>query len=493
MTTIGRRGFLGALSAGSIAAATQPARAVTLSEGEIAADPSPAGFARALQSACDALGPEGGLVTLPAGRFAITAPPESAVGPDEGDCVRLTERHGEVTVAGEGLATVIAPVSNRLVLFSLAGARGLTLRDLHFDNSADGALTGTAKPASGQKSFEPNGGVREYGNGANAVVRQFHGANARFFGVRSTGFHTLCAFRGAGADEARLEGHLVADHVEFFGGSQAFLCAQPEVVRLDNLYGEDIAQSINDDGSNDPGHLLYVTNRPGAVPKVILVDHVSVQRCESTPIKVNKGEVVTIGEYAFDDVAGGLEFRRVMRLAVGPGSMRLTEIGRFRNDEGILIQNCGEFSLTGPLIDRREADAWGINVQGGRRRRRSDGFNRGGVIDAPRILSDHTHVGEKRAAITVKGQDRLIIRSPMTVLFGANRPRRPRIAINDSRNVAVLDPVDQIVDSRPRGTLVRFDEACKGGVVRYTPALVDAGERPGAIVDQSGSATVIQQ
>lgn len=427
------------------------------------ADPQDA--SRALQRACDFLGQSGGVIHLPQGEFTLAPPVETRVAAGEGDCVVLNGAHGAVRIVGRGLATILKPVSNRVVMFSCDGNDSLTLEHIHFDNSAHGILQLTDKPEA--RSDEPNRGVFGYGNGANAVVRQYNEASVYLRNIRSTRFHTLVFHRGNAANAGILEGIVVAQDVDIYGACQGFLVQQPQRVLLNRVHGADIVQSINSDNSNDPGHVLYVTNRAGATPTLVLSVAITAERVESTPLKANKGELVVFDGCAFDDCAGGFEARNVKRLVIGDSTMRLTGYGGFNNNEGIYIADCGDFSVAGVLIDARETDAWcfNINEDGG-----TDSYmNKGGSITDVKMLL-HTATSGK-PAIQLNDWTDTIIARPVVRLFGTGTRANPRFTFSKCTNAMLIDPIVQTPDGSSDDKLVRIDGDCTGVRVQWDDTL----------------------
>ncbi|MGR3540293.1 MAG: right-handed parallel beta-helix repeat-containing protein, partial [Hasllibacter sp.] len=375
----------------------------------------------ALQAACDAA--RGGTVVIAPGSYDLAATRGAAA-------LVLGAVHRGITLEGRGGA-VLRPASDRVELIAQDGADRVRIEGIAFANP-HGALQGQAKTGNGA------GAGLTGGNGANAAIRQYRGAGLTVRDCTFTGFDTAIHYIGDAGDDAVLSGRFVAEALTFEGCAFGMLIDAPEEIEIRGCRETGGLDSVNGDGSVDPGHMVYVTDRSGPEAASVRISDCHGAGRDSSPIKVRKGRTVSILGCTVLGCGRGIELSNVEGGGVIDGChIRLGGGSATGNNSGIELTDCAYVTLGGEtVIDVSGEDAWGVRV-------RSDlggaGRNLGCVLGALTVVDDATASAGK-AAVAVVDQADIEIDGPRLVhtgvsgkpamidLIGCARPtvRRPR-------------------------------------------------------------------
>jgi hypothetical protein len=314
----------------------------------------------AIQDAADAAGAAGGgIVLLPPGTYLLDS---SAVAAHEGTAVTLGAGDSLITFRGSGRGvSVLKPASNKIEMFLQNEGTDIVFEDLTFDNSANGQLQSQTKPG----TYTVAGGVAGYGNAANCAIRQVRGANLT---VRRVDFHDFTCdveYIGDFDDDQVLSGTVAQEDVFHDGCCFGLLASQPEYIfNTGKMRSADIVKSTNADLSEDPGHELYVTNRPGAHPKHIYIQDSYAENGHSSSIKIRKGETVEFGSITSYLCGRGPEIWGAKQITGGRVNSVLAEVDLAdTNSSGLELTDCGPAEIGTVFVDVNGVNAWGVRVR----------------------------------------------------------------------------------------------------------------------------------
>lgn len=343
-----------------------------------------------------------GQVLVPPGSFTMGAL-DTPVG--DGTGIILGSEHSNVTIRGCGShVSILKPISNKIEMFAIDGANNTVFEDIAFDN--------IYVPLQGQtKHFnnEPGGGVNQKGNAANAAIRQYSGENLTIRRLRFIKFIIASHYIGNNDDIAVLAGDFIAEDCEWTGCCQGILLEQPHRILLTNLRNADNIDSVNasPDPSHpvpdDPGHLLYVSNRAGKAPREIIVSNIMDTNGSSSCLKIRKGELVTVSDVTVDKNNRGIEIAGVENGAVSNCSIKLAQVVTAdTNRRGLGLEDCGNVTASDIRIDISGVDAWGVVVQP---EISQELFNNKNVsLTNIQVVNDMEHPGKN--AFLIEGQAR---------------------------------------------------------------------------------------
>jgi hypothetical protein len=407
----------------------------------------------------------GGVVYVPAGEYVIGADPDLAVGTDEGTGVLLSEGQDNITIRGAGIGrTVLQPVSNKIELFLQSGADNLTLEDLTLDNRVHGKLQNQQKPA----VVIPGGGVGGAGNLACCAVRQADGDSLTVRRVQFRGFTCGIHYIGKAGEQGVLQGAVVQEDVVHEDFCFGLLAEQPEAIFNKGIIRSyDCVASVNSGGSEDPGHELYVTNRPGAHPKIVCIEQSYAENHHSSAIKIRKGEIVVFEHLTSFNCGRGPEIWGAKRIVGGNIVTRLANTDTSdTNASGLELSDVGASEIASVFADVRGIDAWGVRV-----RATGDAVawsNKDCRLHTVTVINDHTGATGK-AAVFIEGQTDFVLNDLRYVHEGAIAANRHPVDVRGSTRVTVRNPRHQ-TDGTPADAahLVSFNAGCVDCAVTYS-------------------------
>ena len=432
----------------------------------------------AVQAAADFEG-DNGTIEFRSAEYIFDA---GGVGTSEGTAVVLTAAHSNLTFKGES-GTVLKPASNRIEMFAQNGASNITLDGLVFDNSANGPLQyQVAATPTG-----PNQGIAGTGNAANCAFRQYLGAGLKVKGCKFFAFNTCISYFGDVTNQAVLSGDLVVDDVTFSNYAFGILARQPENILMSNVIDIDCYQSLNGnntDGtetdltvtSNDPGHSIYVANRPGAYPKTVTIDSVASINSDSSSVRVRKGEVVSITNTTHYDCSRFVNVENASQLTLSnvSGDMRASAFG---GQTGVDIIDCKTWVASNVAINISGVDAWAFVAESGLGVR-----NESGTLSNLRVENDLSG-GTGKAPILISEQTNVRIESPAYTHKGAIIGSRSFVDVRDSENVQVITPSKHTPDGVDDTRLAEFNAGCVDCVVKWSEADLDQVPNANTIID----------
>lgn len=395
-------------------------------------------------------------------RYLVTS---QSVGPDEGDVFTLTEEDSGLLIDGQG-ATLVHK-SNRLQVFVCMGAKDVSFRGITFDNSANGLIQNTAKGAP-----MPNGGVAGIGNNANAAIV---GLESDGLSVRDCEFRSINLATGYDADyqdDQVQRGHFDASNLRFINCCFGMLINTPATYRIDRCESYQTKDSINAE-SEDPGHMIYVTDRQGAVPKSGIITNIYDEGGESTVIKVRKGDNVVISDVSSYGSRRGIELWGIKTGSLTNAVVELGDLGG-NNNSCLELVDCGDFVVSGGSLNFERIDAWGIRV-------RSDldnlpHHNRGISIIGVSMVADFSGNGSPgKAPVFVSNQREFFISHPKITINGSVQSIRAAVDIRGSSQRGIINrPAVFYEDWGTTGReLVRFE-----GTTFDNRAIVSAYDSP---------------
>lgn len=302
----------------------------------------------------------GGILQLPSGIVPYTAMPETQVAPDEGAAFVLGPQHSNIVIRGAGKGvTILKPASNKVEGFVQNGASNLQFEGLTFDNSANGALQNQPKPTIGG----PGTGVAGQGNGANCGVRQYEGVDLTVRDCAFIQFLIAIHYIGSYANMANLAGTVDTLNVDYDGCIQGILAEQPRHIRMINTRYDHGRPSINSDGSNDPGHAVYVSNRLGAYPETITVANIQGIDNYGEIVRVRKGNAVTCTNVSADSSHRGINFENCKALALSNCAIRLKDLDPADNNAvAMFIVDCGNCEISNIFLDISGSNAYAMRL-----------------------------------------------------------------------------------------------------------------------------------
>lgn len=422
-------------------------------------------------------------VVLPAGTYQIGVPASNAVGIG-GTAVKLIAG-SRVNIIGR--ATTLVPVNNQVEMFAQAGASDVTLHRLRFENPA-GPLQNQVKPG----SLTRFGGLAGLGNGANAVWRQYAGAGVTLDDVGAEGFNTFVHYIGDDANENVLAGDLIGRGCHVKNVAFVFLCEQPRTVALADTRLEDVIDSTNFGGSVDPGHGIYLANRPGAQPEQIQIRGWLSRGGSSSPIKLRKGDNIVVSDFTAHDAGRGIEIWNNRGGAVIDGfSIALRAAATSEgNRSGIELTDAFNVQVGRGLIKVSGADAWGMRI---RQDLNAEPFqNKRLRVDGLTIVNDFSG-GTGKAFILCEGQTDPLFENVLCQHPGATANTRYPIDIRGCVRPVVLDCRQVTPDGNPSDyqRIVSLDAATSDAIVRLRSSDIEGGGSIAAAVsDASTGASV---
>lgn len=375
-------------------------------------------------------------IYFPEGTYLFNS---NSVATGEGACVILTSSHDNVNFIGKN--ATIKSATNKLQLFCINGADNVTFDGFVFDNSANGLLQNQVK-VSGYGV--PNGGVAGNGNSANAAIPLFDGSGLTVQNCEFIEFVLGIYYIHDYTDDQVLGGHLYSLNNVFRGCVQGHLIDTPESYEIDSCRAYDNDDSVNADASIDPGHLVYVTNRDGAVPENGVVSNIFDTNGKSSAIKIRKGRNLAVSNFVSYQSSRGLEIFNVQEGVVTNCAITLATVGTTTNNSAIEMTDCGGLRLSNVFLDIRNIDAWGFRI---RKDLDIEPYqNKNWSISNITVLADYsTYVG--KAAIVLNDQTQYLIDNARWVVEGSTPNTRRFIEVASSTYGVIRNPSATFVDT----------------------------------------------
>lgn len=381
----------------------------------------------AIQAACDSGSKH---VFFPMGDYLLTS---KLVSEGEGACVLLTAKHSGIHLEGSG-ASVLISKTNRLQLVCVDGAEDVLIDGFFFDNSQNGVLQNQQKPM-GQGV--PGGGVAGNGNNACAAIAHFKGRDLTVTDCHFDSFNLGIYYLGDHQNLQALGGHLRSDRNSFYGCCFGHLLDTPKTYEVTSCRNEENLDSYNADGSRDPGHLLYVTNRASAVPESGVVSDVVDVSGKSSCVKIRKSKTVSVSGISTYDSGKGVEIVNVPNGTVSGCSIKLKNVDDLTAQAGIELDDCGALSVSDCVVDIRGVDAWGVRIR--KDTTTNETLNWGWRVDGVTVLADFSNVSGK-APINVETQKNFSIEGCKLLVYGTGKNTRPFIYLRDCESGIVSSP-----------------------------------------------------
>ena len=369
-------------------------------------------------------------VFFPMGDYLLNSDSVSA---GEGACLTLTSRHSGVRLIGSGASVLIA-ATNKLQLICIDGADDVGIDGFYFDNASNGLLQNQVKPSG---HGVPNGGVAGNGNNACAAVSLFKGTDLSVencvFDTFNVGVYYIANYQ----DISQLGGHIASKRNTFKGCCFGNLLDTPKTYELVGCRNDGNVNSVNADGSVDPGHLLYVTNRLGASPENGVVSDITDSNGENSPIKIRKGETVSVSNVTVFNSGKGIEIVTVKNGAVTNCAIKLTNVPTLTAQAGIEMDDCGRVHVSNSVVDIRGINSWGVRI---RKDTSTDpALNCGWSLSNVTVVTDYTDEASRgKAAINVENQSNYSISKCIQQDFGTAKNTRPFIYVTNS-HYGVID------------------------------------------------------
>jgi hypothetical protein len=371
----------------------------------------------------------------------------NSVSSGEGACVSLTSLHDNVEFTGE--TATIKSATNKLQLFCINGANNVSIRGLTFDNSANGLLQNQVKPSG---YGVPDGGILGNGNNANAAISLFDGEGLTVENCSFKAFVLGVYYIRDYTNDQILGGHLYSNNNAFYGCVQGHLIDTPESYEIDSCRAYDNDDSVNFGGSIDPGHLIYVTNRAGAVPQNGVVTNIFDTRGKSSAIKIRKGRSLTVSNFVSYLSERGIEIWNVQEGAVTNVAVTLG-VATISTNSAFEITDCGGLRVSNCLLDIRNRDAWGFRI----RRDVSPTYgNKNWSIADVTILTDYTSFTGK-AAILIENQSHYSVENAKWIVEGSVKNNRRFIDVRGSDYGFIADLSAIFYDTATSEGFVTFD------------------------------------
>ncbi|WP_320200488.1 hypothetical protein RMR16_008630 [Agrobacterium sp. rho-13.3] len=395
-------------------------------------------------------------INFPAGSYKFSPIQAYAVGVDEGLILPMSAG-GRVNFVGRG--TILIPASNRIEMFVQDGAVEIGYHNLTFDNSQNGVLQNTAKPA----VLTKGGGVAGLGNAANAAIRQYRGATVELDDVVFRSFNVCLNYYGNFDNNQSLVGRVRSNQVRTEGCCFGHLLHQERELTMTNGVCLDNLDSINSSGSTlrDPGHFLYQTDRDGAKPQLVTINGIQSRGGQSSALKLRKGQTVTISDVVVSGDGRGIEISNIQNGgAISNFSIKLADFSSIdTNQNGLEVSDCGELEVQNGVIDIRGCNAWGVRV---RRDIGSENWqNTGQTFTHLTVIHDFAlPTGVGKAAFIASNQADLILEDFRFVHKGVIANTRHPVDIASCTRARIFD-VTHDAPSNPtdRATLISFDDA----------------------------------
>ncbi|EHK77684.1 hypothetical protein SM0020_12190 [Sinorhizobium meliloti CCNWSX0020] len=422
-------------------------------------------------------------INFPSGSLLIGVPPAWQVGgAQEGTAVRLTTG-SKINFVGHG--TILIPATNKIEMFVQNGMTDLAFQGIHFDNSPNGVLNNQAKPG----TYTLGGGVAGLGNAANAAIRQYRGANLKVEDCKFSAFITGAEYIGNFDNIAELVGVLESVDVKAIGCAFPHLIHQPKEIYMHGGRCEDNIDSLNSSGSTlqDPGHFLYLTNRSGAFPDLIVISDIRDRGGMSSALKVRKGKQVTMGNINVFGSGRGVEISNVEKATVSDIVVSLDPAKHIAavdsGPAGLELVNSGYVDITNVEIDIRGCAAFGARIQ-------TDTpttlpyANRGARVRNMTVMQDFANVGGGfpgqtgavgKAPLICLDQVGLEITAFRHLHYGTIANTRAPIDLRNCDDARVIDARHICPDGDPtdKHRIVQFDASCSNGFVSLERDAID--------------------
>lgn len=350
-------------------------------------------------------------IYFPDGTYLFSS---NSVATGEGACIILTSSHDNVCFKADN--ATIKSSTNKLQLFCINGADGVSFDGIIFDNSANGLLQNQVNPGG---FGVPNGGIAGNGNGANSAISLFNGSGLTIENCEFKAFSLAVYYIHDYTNDQVLGGHLYSNNNAFYGCVQGHLIDTPESYEINSCRAYDNDVNVNADTSIDPGHLIYVTNRSGADPQNAVVSNIFDTRGKSSAIKIRKGRNVTVSNFVSYLSERGIELWGVQEGAVTNVAITLGA-ATISTNSAFELTDCGGLRVSNCFIDIRNRDAWGFRI-------RSDTNpaygNKNWTISNATILTDYTSFSGK-APIIVGDQSYFSIENCKWIVEGSVKNSR---------------------------------------------------------------------
>ena len=431
-------------------------------------------------AAAVAAGNAGGVVWFRPGTYDMTS---SVIGTNEGPAIELTAAFSNIIFRGTPGVTILKPASNKVEMFWQNGAVNVSFEDLIFDNSDNGQLQNQVKPG----SLTPGGGVAGQGNSANCAIRESDGGGLTVKRCEFISFLMACDYIGDSSDDQVLLGDLTVDSCIWRDCGFGVLAAQPErIFFLGKNQDFDTGVSTNFDASTDPGHMLYVTNRTGAAPKIVSIDQAYSEDGYQSGLKVRKGDIVTFNQIHSYNCGRGPEFWGARRV-VGGDIVTVLGATASTNNSGLEITDLGYSRISNVWIDVNGQDAWGVRV-------RSDTStetwaNNNNHLSGVTVVNDYSGATGK-APIAITDQTGFELKDfefihPGTI-SGGKRP----IDMYGCIGARIINPSHRSFGAADEQRLVTLDGACEDCYIEWSHTGIDALP-DGNTISDSGTNTII--
>lgn len=428
-----------------------------VTELQYGADPTGAeNSTAAIQAAIDAASAAGGgIVYFPPGTYLLDS---DTVATNEGTAITIETGQDNVTLRGSGRGvTIIKPASNKIEMFLQIGGTDLAFEDITFRNPA-GPLLNQVKPG----SKTPGGGVAGLGNVACCAIRVALGGGLRLTRCEFEGFTCDVDYIGNWEDDSELVGLVTQDDVIHRGCCFGLLAAQPEYLINRNVQSFDVIASINADASKDPGHELYVTNRPGAHPKLIYCEGSYAENGHQSGIKIRKGELVVLNGITSYLCGRGPEIWGAKQIIAHGINSKLADVDAAdSNASGLELTDCGPSEISGVYVDVNGSNAWGVRVRGPSGDGAVEAWHNDNIrLTDCTVTSDNSGASGK-AAIIIDGQTDMLLDNFRFVHTGATASTKKPIDAYNCTRLIIRNPIHQALSApSDAGKIASFDENC---------------------------------
>ena len=414
--------------------------------------------------------------------YTIDADPVTRLSVGEGTGVWLKSQHSGARIFCAGRAT-IRPSSQRVEMFAQDGANDVTFEGIHFDNPF-GVLQNMPKGTGGSL---PNVGVAGRGNGANLAVGQFRGNNLTIRRSTFTAWNLATVYTGDADNKLVAVGNFTLEDVAFIGCAFGSLPRSPFDIHWTRVSNIGNVDSFNLDGSMDPGHAIYVTDRSAAQPEIINLTDCTDLDGANSGFKIRKGGSVSfLGITSFNSGNGGIEVFQVDRLVLGNINVKVKAGTTVANASGIKITDARSIESSNVVVDVRGADAWGLRV-GAELAGPNDNkrFRLGGVT----VVYDHA-ASPGKAPIIMGNVSDALIDAPRFLHLGTIAGSRHPIDLRGCTRVKVRHP-EHIAPDAPSDAnrLVSLDATCNACTIEAYTSGISVAWNTNTVLD-SGTGTV---
>ncbi|HEY0294094.1 MAG TPA: hypothetical protein VGC69_02030 [Bordetella sp.] len=433
----------------------------------------------------------GGVIEYGSGTF-VHAPYASIIAPDEGTAATVSSLDPNISIVGQGSgATIWVPTSNKLEFIAQRGAN-LRIGGIWVYGDEYGLLQDVPK----QPLITPSSGLAGLGNNAFSFIRQYDGNGGLVIDdVTCSQINVGVHYCGDYTDEETLYGDLRTR--DYYTDTCCFglLVEQPERISIIHGGSKNTKISTNADGSTDPGHYLYVTNRIGAAPHTINISHISGYKDHNSTLKVRKGEVVVISNVALNQCGRGIDIVDVQSGSLSNYAAVCLQ-DALNNPTGVgtnmlEITDTSNFVVDGVEIDIRGQMAYGILMRTDTNAANAKNVTVNNVI----VVGDYTDTGKQ--PLLCVGQSDIKIRDFQFVHTGSTpSPDRWPIAISGCSNVHVINPAHYVDDPSlsDASYLVGFDATCVACKVTYSDGHISVDATTNTVhVSTGGDVTVFNE